>query len=262
MKKVSMLVVTFLMAVMALSASAVCPKGGCVCMMEGVKREVANTATGVTITFTAEKADVVKALQERLAKCPVGEMKGKGCCMAIEGVKREVKNTETGAVVTLTADKPETVKAIQEKAATCGKPMMGKGCMMHKGKACGAGGPVCMMEGVKREVANTATGVTITFTAEKAEVVKALQERLAKCPVGAMQGKGCCMAIEGVKREVKNTATGAIVTLTSDKPETVKAIQEKAAACGKPMIGKGCPMHKMPAGCAKSCMHKSAESGK
>ena len=126
-------------------------------------------------------------------------------------------------------------------------------------------GCVCMMEGVKREVANTANGVTITLTAEKAGVVKALQEKLAKCPVGAKMGQGCCAAMEGVKREVKNTENGAIVTMTSDKPDTVKALQEKVAACGKPMMGKGmgkgCAMHKMPAGCAKSCMHKGAGSG-
>lgn len=260
MKKVSLLVVAILMSLAAIATAATCPKMGCVCKMEGVKREMANTANGVTITFTADKAETVKALQERLAKCPVGEMKGKGCCMAIEGVKREVKNTENGAIVTLTADKPETVKVLQEKAAACGKPMMGKGCAMHKGAMCGAKGCVCMMEGVKREVANTANGVTITLTAEKADVVKALQGQLAKCPMGAKMGKGCCAAMEGVKREVKNTENGAIVTMTSDKPETVKALQEKVAACGKEM-GKGCPMHKMPPGCAKSCMHKGAGSG-
>jgi hypothetical protein len=149
MKKVSLLVVAILMSLAAIATAATCPKMGCVCMMEGVKREVANTANGVTITLTAEKAETVKALQERLAKCPVGEMKGKGCCAAMEGVKREVKNTENGAIVTLTADKPETVKALQEKVAACGKPMMGKGmgkgCAMHQG---GAGcAKSCMQKG-------------------------------------------------------------------------------------------------------------------
>ncbi len=260
MKKVSLLVVTVLTVLAAIATAATCPKKGCVCMMEGVKREVANTANGVTITLTAEKADVVKALQEKLAAC-LKDAKGcKGCCFAMEGVKHEVKNTDKGAIITLASDKPGTVKALQEKVAACGKEM-GKECAMHHGAMCAAKGCVCMMEGVKREVANTANGVTITLTAEKADVVKALQEKLAACLKDAKGCKGCCFAMEGVKHEVKNTDKGAIITLASDKPGTVKALQEKVAACGKEM-GKGCPMHKMPPGCAKSCVHKSAESGK
>jgi len=264
MKKILTIAFVAMVALLVVTSVAACGDKGCCCSMEGVKHVVANTAQGVTITFTAEKAEAVKALQEKLATCAKGD---KGCVCSMEGVKRTVGNTDTGAVVTLTSEKAETVKAIQEKVAACAKGE-GKGCA-HKGGAMGGahkGAGCCSMEGVKHVVANTAQGVTITFTAEKAEIVKALQEKMAACGKGEKAHAGCICTMEGVKTTVANSEKGVVVTMTSDKPETVKAIQEKAGACMKGEA-KGCGKHaeekaavttEEPKACAKTCAHKSA----
>ncbi len=53
-------------------------------MMEGVKRDVKNTADGAVVTMTTENAKAVKKLQKNVAKCASGNCKcghdKKGCC--------------------------------------------------------------------------------------------------------------------------------------------------------------------------------------
>lgn len=122
--------------------------------------------------------------------------------------------------------------------------------------ACGAKGHCGAMQGVKHEIANTADGVTIAFTADKAENVKAIQEKMAVCGKGEMAHKGCICTMEGVKRTVTNTDTGVVVTLSGDKPETVKAIQDKAGACmkgDKKSCSKSVTVKEETKGCTKPC---------
>ena len=113
--------------------SKCCQGPACCCaMMKGADVKVANIDNGVTLTITSEKAEQVKALQEKAAACgkscqmhqekkseKQGEKSEKACCM--KDVTCKVANIDKGVTITMTSDKPEQVKAIQECAAKCSK---------------------------------------------------------------------------------------------------------------------------------------------
>jgi hypothetical protein len=63
----------------------------CICQIEGVEKAVANTAAGVTVTFTAKDPAVVKKLQEAAANmkdCACGKCTGKAGCKCSKCAKK------------------------------------------------------------------------------------------------------------------------------------------------------------------------------
>ena len=117
----------------------------CLWSLKEAKFEITNTATGVmvTATATAEKPEVVKAIQDRVANCGKHEHGGEaGVC---KDAKFEVANTANGATITVTSDKSDVVKAIQEKFAGCAKHCQAKdpaACQsLHQSGKCAGHGP-------------------------------------------------------------------------------------------------------------------------
>jgi TusA-related sulfurtransferase len=174
-----------------------CTQGMCA-QMEGVKRTVTNTDNGVVIEITSNDPAVVGTIQSRAADSPGCHGKGhgragQGMCTRMEGVKRTVTNTENGVVIEMTSNDPAIVETIRSRMADSPQ-CHGKGHGCAGGETCGHGtcaqGTCGKMEGVKRTVTNTDSGIIIELTSDDPAVVETLQSQMASKPAGCPGHRG------------------------------------------------------------------------
>lgn len=168
-------------------------KGLCA-LAKDAEMKVVNTASGVTLTLSSDKPEVVKSLQEHAAKCASKHADG-GVGIPMEGATVKATPTKDGVEMAFSSDKPEVVKALQEHMAQCAtrheSGAAGQGCRSMKGH--GAMGAGCSLKGATVKVSNLSDGATITLTSSDPEVVKAIQAHAAQCATrhqeGAAKGK-------------------------------------------------------------------------
>jgi hypothetical protein len=210
MKRSSMVFVT-VFAVLSLSLLPVLPAAceghgpkGAGCGAHGAKglcaiaqdaeMKVVNTVSGVTLTLSSDKPEVVKSLQEHAAMCASRHADG-AMGIPMEGATVKATPTKDGVEMAFTSDKPEVVTALQKHMAQCAtrheSGAAGQGCRSMKGH--GTMGAGCSLKGATVKVANLSDGATITLTSSDPEVVKAIQAHAAQCATrheeGAAKGK-------------------------------------------------------------------------
>nr|MCK4375399.1 flagellar hook-length control protein FliK [Candidatus Brocadiia bacterium] len=170
---------------------------------EGVEVQVANTDNGVDLTLSAEGAEAVEELQNRvqggvmrLAQTAERAREQMGPQERPAGRRRDIfrllidgdleigaKKTENGMVVSLTSDNPEVVQALQEDmpqrvaaARAAGQQLGDAQARWQRTRQAFA---VLANDEVKLEVKETEDGISVLITSENPQVVKQIQATLA-----------------------------------------------------------------------------------
>jgi|ETNmetMinimDraft_26_1059896.scaffolds.fasta_scaffold05214_2 phage terminase large subunit-like protein len=158
-------------------------KHECACKWEGVTKSYENLDNGVTMTLTAEDAELVTKIQEFIAAKAEGghggghhgegheaHADGPWAIFHAEGVTRTAENLDNGVKMLFTCGCPHKQEKMQTAAATLVEHMAS-----DEAKAAHADSPF-HMEGVTMTTETIEGGVALTFVAEDAELVTKIQE--------------------------------------------------------------------------------------
>lgn len=170
---------------------------------EGVEVQVANTDNGVDLTLSAEGAEAVEELQNRVQggvmrltqtaerareqmgdqERPAGRRRDIFRLLLDGDLEIGARKTENGMVVSLTSDDPEVVQALQETmpqrvaaARVAGQQLGDAQARWQRTRQAFA---VLANDEVKLEVQETEDGISVLITSENPEVVKEIQATLA-----------------------------------------------------------------------------------